>query len=74
MSLPDEGGGFVADEVGGSDNYSSFNIQYSLFIKMKTNIFPTFIFYYAFIVCSPVRWALTFVGCDKSKQKHAFAI
>ena len=27
-----------------------------------------------FLVCSPVRWALPFVGCDKRKQKHAFVI
>ena len=36
-------------------------------------IFLTFTLYSFYLVCSPVRWALTFVGCDKSKQKHVFA-
>ena len=37
-------------------------------------IFPTFTLYSFYLVCSPVRWALPFVGCDKRKQKHAFAV
>ena len=49
------------------------NVMFSGYLYRVRFIFPTFTLCSTFIVCQPVRRALTFVGCDKSKQKHAFA-
>ena len=60
---------YIADETA---TFVILKVVKKLLIHLVRFIFLTFTLCSFYLVCSPVRWALTFVGCDKSKQKHAF--